>query len=142
LKALPSFSSESVLRIKSRVLAPLNNGLDFTVARTRCSILCVDDVLWLCPGNCRLECQYAMQQDEVEMIPLLMEEGCKHRVPPVHPTVIHRLMHRFNEVLPGLFADKAKGWLGLLMGSRMYGSRCIYLSRSLRITSNGHGVLR
>ena len=30
-------------------------------------------------GNCRLECQYATQQDDIEMIPLMMEKGCEHR---------------------------------------------------------------
>ena len=44
----------------------------------------------VCSANCRLEASYAIQQ-ELDMIPLMMEQGFK-----------------------------AKGWLGLILGTRMY----------------------
>ena len=49
----------------------------------------------MCPSkesaNCRLELNYAVQNEDVDMIPLMMQNGYK-----------------------------ARGWLGLIMGTRLY----------------------
>ena len=72
-------------------------------------------------SNCRLEANYAHQQ-ELDMIPLQMTQGTilSCHLPSFQSFVLHFWCDRFplHVVVTGY---SAKGWLGLILGTRMPG---------------------
>ena len=43
-----------------------------------------------------LECQYAVQQEDIEMIPLMMEQGCENTAVSLYQYVHHGLARRHD----------------------------------------------
>ena len=61
---------------------------------------------------CSLECQYAVQQEDIEMIPLMMEQGCENTAASLYQYVHHGLVRR---------RDSHPGWTCRLQTNQMVG---------------------